>query len=410
MTEFAYTALTSTGQKIKGVSAAGSATQLSLQLQKKSMTLLTAKPTNKAESVKKVSTGHSFFTFSKPIQTEDLVVFFRQLSTMVGAGVQLVDSLDILQDQSENPNFRKIIKVVKEDIEGGVNFSKALAKHKQVFSTLVISMVEAAEIGGNLAGILDQLATYIEEKDKINKKIKSAVSYPKFIMIFFALVVAAVVFGLVPKFRDIFESFGAELPGPTQVIISASNFAKNNILYELALIVLIIVGFKMLGKNPKGRRFLDRMVFKIPVFGQIIKQSIISRFSKTLGTLINNNVPLVEALSIAAETSNNVIVIETIDDVRTGISSGSSLGKSMEKHKIFPPMMVKMVTVGEEAGSLDLMLEKVSQFYDRQFNTTIDSLSSIIEPVLMIGLGILALFVVIALYLPIFQMTGAIHG
>ena len=409
MPDFAYTALTSGGRKIKGVSSAKSPGQLAYQLQKNSMTLLSAKPVRQVEKTTKIP-GNSFFTLSKPITTEDRVVFYRQLSTMVDAGVQLVDCLDILLEQSENPTFRKIIKSVKEDLESGENFSSALAKFESTFSTLSISMVKAAEIGGNLAGILDQLATYVENKDKIDKKIKSAISYPKFIMIFFALVVSAVIFGLVPKFQDIFASFGAQLPGPTLVIIAFSNFAKNNLIYEISLIILAIVGFKLLGKNPKGRRFLDSAIFHVPMFGQIIKKSVIARFCQTLGTLTKNNVPLVDALRISAETSNNVIIIETVTDIRNSISAGSPLGKSMEQHPIFPQMMVKMVSVGEEAGSLEIMLEKVAEFYDRQFNAAIDSLSSIIEPVLMIGLGILALVVVVALYLPIFQMTGAIHG
>ncbi|MBN2602458.1 MAG: type II secretion system F family protein [Candidatus Marinimicrobia bacterium] len=409
MPNFNYIALSTNGRKTKGVLSASSEIQLAMQLQKKSMTLISAKVVN----VKTVETSpktNSFFTFQKPIDSDDLVVFFRQLSTMVGAGVQLVDSLDILQDQCEKPMFQKVVASLRSDLKKGENFSEALSKHTAVFSTLAISMVKAAEIGGNLAGILDQLATYVEDKDKIDKKIKAAISYPKFISIFFALVVSAVIFGLVPKFQDIFASFGAELPGPTLVIIAISNFAKKNILIEISLIIALIFGFKFLKKNPQGRRFLDKIVFQIPVFGAMIKKSIIARFSKTLGTLTKNNVPLVDSLGLAAETSNNVIIIETVDMVKDGISGGLSLGKSMMQHALFPVMMVKMITVGEESGSLELMLEKVAEFYDRQFNATIDSISTIIEPILMIGLGILALVVVIALYLPIFQMTGAIHG
>lgn len=409
MPEFAYIAMNPNGRKIKGVLAAQSANQLAFQLQKKSLTMLSAKPVKQTVKETNVS-QNSFFTFSKPIKSEDIIVFFRQLSTMVDAGVQLVDSLDILQNQSENPSFKKVIAGLKQDLEGGENFSRALSKYEKVFSTLAISMVKAAEIGGNLAGILNQLATYVEDKDKIEKKIKSAISYPKFIMIFFLLVVAAVMFALVPKFQGIFASFGAELPKPTLMIIAVSNFLKNNILYEIIFVAAFIIGFKILKKNPKGRLMLDTAVFRIPIFGNMLKKSVIARFSKTLGTLTRNNVALVEALSIAAETSNNVLIIQTIDEVRSRISGGSSLGKAMQEHALFPEMMVKMIAVGEEAGSLEVMLEKVAEFYDRQFNASVDSLSSVIEPILMIGLGVLALVVVIALYLPIFQMTGAIHG
>ncbi|MGC9363226.1 MAG: type II secretion system F family protein [Fidelibacterota bacterium] len=410
MPDFAYIALNPGGRKIKGVLSAQSANQLALQLQKKSLTMLSAKPVNQPAAKETKVSQNSFFTFSKPIKSEDIIVFFRQLSTMVDAGVQLVDGLDILENQSENPTFKKVVAAIRQDLESGENFSKALSKYEKVFSTLAISMIKAAEIGGNLAGILSQLATYVEDKDKIEKKIKSAVSYPKFILIFFLLVVAAVMFALVPKFQGIFASFGAELPGPTLIIIAISNFMKDNLLIEIGLVAALIFGFKIMQKNPKGRLLLDTFVFRVPIFGSMLKKSVIARFSKTLGTLTSNNVPLVEALGIAAETSNNVLIIQMIDDVRNRISGGSSLAKAMQEQTLFPEMMVKMIAVGEEAGSLATMLEKVSEFYDRQFNTSVDSLSAVIEPILMIGLGILALVVVLALYLPIFQMTGAIHG
>lgn len=410
MPDFAYIALNPGGRKIKGVLSAQSANQLALQLQKKSLTMLSAKPVNQPAAKETKVSQNSFFTFSKPIKSEDIIVFFRQLSTMVDAGVQLVDGLDILENQSENPTFKKVIAAIRQDLESGENFSNALSKYEKVFSTLAISMIKAAEIGGNLAGILNQLATYVEDKDKIEKKIKSAVSYPKFILIFFLLVVAAVMFALVPKFQGIFASFGAELPKPTLIIIAISNFMKDNLLIEIGLVAALIFGFKIMQKNPKGRLLLDTFIFRVPIFGSMLKKSVIARFSKTLGTLTSNNVPLVEALGIAAETSNNVLIIQMIDDVRNRISGGSSLAKALQEVTLFPEMMVKMIAVGEEAGSLATMLEKVSEFYDRQFNTSVDSLSAVIEPILMIGLGILALVVVMALYLPIFHMTGAIHG
>lgn len=410
MPDFAYIALNPGGRKIKGVLSAQSANQLALQLQKKSLTMLSAKPVNQPAAKETKVSQNSFFTFSKPIKSEDIIVFFRQLSTMVDAGVQLVDGLDILENQSENPTFKKVIAAIRQDLESGENFSNALSKYEKVFSTLAISMIKAAEIGGNLAGILNQLATYVEDKDKIEKKIKSAVSYPKFILIFFLLVVAAVMFALVPKFQGIFASFGAELPGPTLIIIAISNFMKDNLLIEIGLVAALIFGFKIMQKNPKGRLMLDTFIFRIPIFGSMLKKSVIARFSKTLGTLTSNNVPLVEALGIAAETSNNVLIIQMIDDVRNRITGGSSLAKALQEQTLFPEMMVKMIAVGEEAGSLATMLEKVSEFYDRQFNASVDSLSAVIEPILMIGLGILALVVVMALYLPIFHMTGAIHG
>jgi len=316
----------------------------------------------------------------------------------------------VLTEQAENAEFKRVILEVKEQVEAGDNFSKALSQHIHIFPQIAVSMIKAAEIGGNMGSILDQLATYVEDKDKIEKKIKSAMSYPKFIMIFFGLVVSAVIFGLVPKFQEIFESFGAQLPVPTLVLIAIADFVKNNLIIEIVVIAGVVLGFKSLKKNPKGRYFIDDLKFKIPIAGGMVKKSTIARFAKTLGTLTKNSVTLVDALGISGETVNNVVITDIIEKVKKSISGGSSMAKAMAEHALFPTMMVKMVAVGEDSGALELMLGKISEFYERQFNTSIDSLTSLIEPILMIGMGVLALVVVLALYLPIFQMTSAIHG
>jgi len=410
MAQFNYTAVNAHGKKINGSSEAENSFALATQLKKQSITIIFAERIEeKGKRIKKDKLpGNSFFTLAKKITTEDLVIFYRQLSTMVDAGVQLVDSLEILADQAGNPTFQKVIQDVKGNIEAGEDFSAALARHSHIFPGLGISMIKAAEIGGNLGSILDQLATYVEDKDKIDKKIKSAISYPKFILIFFGLVLSGVVFGLIPKFKDIFESFGADLPGITLVMIAISDFAKNNILYEIILIIGLIAGFKVFARSVWGRHFIDGLKFKIPVFGKMVVKSTIARFCKTLGTLTKNSVQLVDALTISAETANNVVIQEIVEDVKKNVTGGASLGRSMQDHVIFPVMMVKMIAVGERSGALEIMLEKVSEFYDRQFNSSIDGLTSIIEPVLMIGLGVMALIVVLSVYLPIFQMSGMI--
>ncbi|MFA4839338.1 MAG: type II secretion system F family protein [Candidatus Neomarinimicrobiota bacterium] len=410
MPEYSYIAIDANGKKVKGVMEAESSHTLASTLRKKSITIISAERREAKSSATKTDRKSSFFTFTKKLKSDDLVMFFRQLSTMVEAGVQLVDSLNVLMEQAENAEFKRVIQQVKERVEAGDNFSKALFQHMNIFPQIAVSMIKAAEIGGNMGSILDQLATYVEDKDKIDKKIKSAMSYPKFILIFFGLVVSAVIFGLVPKFQEIFESFGAQLPGPTLAIIAIADFVKNNLLIEIALIVGAVFGFKSLKKNPMGRYFIDELKFKIPIAGEMAKKSTIARFCKTLGTLTKNSVTLVDALGISAETVNNVVIVGIIEEVKKAISGGSSLAKAMQEHVLFPTMMVKMIAVGEDSGALELMLGKISEFYDRQFNTSIDSLTAIIEPILMIGLGVLALVVVLALYLPIFQMTGAIHG
>ncbi len=410
MPAYQYIAIDSKGKKVKGSISSESSFTLATDLRNRSLTIISAEEIQSRKKKGNKLRPNSFFSLHKKIPTDQILVFFRQLSTMVDAGVPLVDSLAVLHEQAEHPRFKLVIEQVKTSVEAGNNFSAALSKFPEIFPRLGVSMIKAAEVGGNLGNILSQLADYIENQDKIDKKIKSAASYPRFILIFFAIVVSAVIYGLVPKFQDIFESLGATLPGPTLAIIAVSNFAKNNLLYEVIFIVLLIIGLQLMVKQPWGRLFIDRLKLKLPILGEISVKSTIARFCKTLGTLTKNGVPLVDALSIASETANNVVVQHMVADVKNKVSSGASLAESMKAHAIFPMMVVKMVAVGEESGALEMMLNKVSEFYESQFNSKIESLTSIIEPVLMIGLGLLATVIVIALYLPIFQLSGAITG
>jgi type IV pilus assembly protein PilC len=409
MARFSYIAIDQQGHKQRGITEAESSFALATRLKQNGLTIISAtrqdvrsEPVSKPKSKSKL--------FMQKIKTEELVIFFRQLATMVEAGVQLVDSLTVLVDQIQNQRFHEVLTHVRNQLQGGTSFSAALAEYPDVFPVLAISMVKVAEVSGSLGNILDQLAAYIEQKDKIEKKIKSATSYPRFILIFFGIVVLAVVFGLVPVFKNIFESFGAQLPGPTLVILNTSNFLKHNLIIEVILLIAIIAGFKFMQRNPKGRHLLHNLYFKIPVFGSLLLKSVVARFSQTLGTLVRNGVSLVDALQIAGETTNNVIIQESLEKVRKMVMGGSALARALAEFPLFPTMMVKMIAVGEESGALEAMLAKVSEFNERQLNSTIDNLTAIIEPVLMIGLGILALIVVIALYLPIFQMSGAISG
>lgn len=409
MLRYSYIAIDQSGRKQRGVAEAESSFALARQLRQAGLSIISATLLDaQAATVSAPPKRQSLFT--PKIKSEDIVIFYRQLATMVEAGVQLTDSLGVLSEQIQQSEFRAVVTDVREKLQAGSSFSAALALHPHIFPLISVSMVRVAEAGGNLGKILNQLAQYIEQKDQIDRKIKSAMSYPRFILIFFLLVVGAVVFGLVPKFQEIFASFGAQLPGPTLLILNVSHFLKSHFLVELFLFAGLIGGFKLLKKHPQGKRFLHRLYFKIPVVGQLLLKSIAARFSQTLGTLVSNGVQLVDALQIAGDTTNNIIIQEAIQNVKKAVTGGSSLAAALAQYPIFPPMMIKMIAVGEESGALDKMLGKVAEFNERQLNTTIDSLTAIIEPALMIGLGVLALIVVIALYLPIFQMSGAISG
>ncbi|MFZ5516140.1 MAG: type II secretion system F family protein [Candidatus Zhuqueibacterota bacterium] len=405
MEAFQYKGIDRNGRNVKGIEFADNRFILTRVLEQKGIRIIWAEKARPDQLKASKEKSES----NKRVKNDDIIIFFRELSTMIDAGIQLVDALDILEDQIENQSFKGIIRTIKTDIQGGMTFSDGLGRHPRTFPRLAVAMSKAAESGGGLAPLLAQLSDYLEEEDQIKKQIKSAMAYPKFAFLFFGAVVLSVIFGLMPKFKAIFASLGNELPRPTQILLDASDAIKRNGFYELAVIALLVALYKYAVKTPNGRFFIDRLKLGIPVVGKLMLKSLISRFCKTLKTLTMSRVAIIEALQIAGETADNIVVQEAIQRVRKGVMEGARISDMLNEQQLFPRIVIKMVAVGEESGALDKMLGKVSEFYDRQFSSTISSLTSIIEPAMMIGLGILALVVVIALYLPIFQMSGAVR-
>ncbi|MCF7824486.1 MAG: type II secretion system F family protein [Candidatus Marinimicrobia bacterium] len=407
MGNFRYVAVDRKGKRTEGTLGGYTREEVSAELRKMGLKPVTVEPIRGKKRAWKLSE----INLTPPKVDPALkVVLFRELSTLLDAGIQLVDAISIVQLQFEDKNFRKALGDILIFVKAGHPFSEALAEHRNIFPGFVISMVNAAEMGGGLDRILNQIAIYIEKEDDVRKRLSSATSYPKFIAIFFSVVLGGVMFGLMPKFADIFDSFGAELPASTQLMINMSNFLSSHLILEAIFIGGFWIGMKAIGANPKGRLFIDKHIFKVPIAGHIIHKSMIARFAKTLAVLIRSEVSLINALKIAGNTSDNTYIKAMTEDISTQIAHGRSLGGQLAKYdNIFPIMVSSMISVGEKSGALAVMLEKISEFHEADFNTSVDKLSATIEPIVMGGLGLVIAVIVVTLYLPIFQMSTAIH-
>jgi len=346
--------------------------------------------------------------FEQKIKTKEIVIFTRQFATMINAGLPLVQCLDILASQQPNPTFKKILSQIKSDVEGGSTFADALAKHPKVFDNLFVNLVAAGEIGGVLDTVLNRLAVYMEKNEALKNKVKSAMTYPIIVLCVAFGVVAVLMLFVIPTFQDMFTQFGSALPGPTQLVVDLSAFFRNNWYLMIATIILLIIGFKWAGKQKKGRYYIDSFALKLPIFGPLIKKVAVAKFTRTLGTMISSGVPIMDGLEITARTSGNVIVEDAIRAVRTAISEGKSMSEPLAQTGIFPGMVVQMISVGEATGAMDQMLSKIADFYDEEVDTAVEALTSALEPMLMVFLGGIIGFVVVAMYLPIFQMAGSV--
>lgn len=407
MGNFKYIAVDKKGKRTEGTLGGYTREEVSAELRKMGLKPVNVEPVRG----KKRSWKLSEINITSPKVDPALnVILFRELSTLLDAGIQLVDAISIVQLQFEDKTFRKALGELLVFVKAGHPFSEALAEHKNIFPGFVVSMVSAAEMGGGLDKILDQIAIYIEKEDDVRKRLSSATSYPKFIAIFFSVVLGGVMFGLMPKFADIFDSFGAKLPASTQFMIDMSHFLSKHFFIELILGGAAWIGIKAFAASPRGRLFIDKHIFKVPVAGHIIHKSMISRFAKTLSVLIRSEVSLINALKIAGNTADNMYIKEVTENVATQIAHGRSLGGQLAKYEnIFPIMVSSMIAVGEKSGALAIMLEKISEFHESDFNASVDKLSATIEPIVMGGLGIIIAVIVVTLYLPIFQMSSAIQ-
>jgi type IV pilus assembly protein PilC len=348
--------------------------------------------------------------FQKKVPTKEIVVFTRQLSTMIDAGLPLVQGLEVLASQQKNKTFKKILQDTKSDVESGSTFADALKEHPKQFDRLFCNMIAAGEVGGILDDVLKRLADYMEKALRLKRKVKGALTYPIIVLSISALVLGVILIFVIPVFEQMFADFGSALPVPTQIVVNLSNFVKSRFPLMIGVLVVMVFLFRKYYNTEKGRRVIDSLILKSPAFGPLLKKVAVSKLTRTLGTLIDSGVPILETLNIAAGTAGNKIVEEAIYNVRSSISEGRSIAQPLGESGIFPAMVVQMISVGETTGALDQMLSKIADFYDEEVETAVDALTSMIEPFMIIFLGGIVGSIIIAMYLPIFSMASAISG
>jgi len=339
------------------------------------------------------------------IKKRAVAVFTRQLATMIDAGLPLVQSLDILAMQQENKAFKEVIKNIKEDVEGGSTFAGALRKHPKAFDDLYVNLVVAGEEGGILDNVLNRLAVYIEKAESLKKKIKSAMVYPSAIVGVAIIVVAVLMIFVIPVFQKMFGEMGHTLPLPTLIVIGMSNILKRYIVFLVIALVFLAFILRRYYATEKGKMAIDSLILKLPVFGMLFRKVAVARFSRTLSTLITSGVPILDGLTITSKTAGNKPIEYAIMQARTSISEGETIAEPLARSEVFPPMVTQMIAVGESTGSLDSMLTKIADFYEEEVDVTIGALTSLLEPLLMVFLGVTVGGIVIAMYLPIFKIA-----
>jgi type IV pilus assembly protein PilC len=348
-------------------------------------------------------------SFLQPkVKNADIILFARQFSTMIDAGLPIIQCLDILYTQQGNVTFRKMLKEVKESVEGGATLAEALKKFPKHFDDLFVNMIAAGEAGGILDAILRRLAAYMEKTAKLKAKVKGAMTYPIVTLLVAVLVLAVILIFVIPVFEEMFADFGGELPAATKFVVAMSDLVKSKAVYILIAIIIGIFAFKKFYSTEKGLSVIDDLILKFPVFGDLLRKVAVAKFTRTMGTMLASGVAILEALDIVAKTAGNKTIEKAIYDVRSGIAEGRTMADPLAESNVFPPMVCQMISVGESTGALDAMLEKIADFYDEEVDQAVENLTSLIEPFMLVFLGVTIGGLVVAMYLPIFKMAGAI--
>jgi type IV pilus assembly protein PilC len=363
-------------------------------------------PTKISSKAKEITISLPFF--KKKVKQRSVAIFTRQLATMIDAGLPLVQSLEVLSSQQDDKVFKNIIREIKEDVEGGSTFAGALKKHPVTFNELYTNLVVAGEEGGILDTILTRLAVYIEKAEALKKKVKSALIYPATIVTVAVAVVMILMIFVIPVFESMFASAGQSLPLPTLIVLTMSKMIKKYIIIFIPALILLFFLFKKYYQTENGRAVVDRLLLKLPVFGPLFRKIAVARFSRTLGTLVSSGVPILDGLSIVSRTSGNRAIEIAIMNARASIREGETIAEPLNRSTLFPPMVIQMIAVGESTGALDNMLSKIAEFYEEEVDMAVANLTSLLEPMLMVFLGIVIGGVVIAMYLPIFNMASAV--
>ena len=404
MGNFNYTAKDAGGRTVKGAIEAPDKKQALDLLRGKGLLIL---------KLEEVRAGAGIFSALKlkgkgSVKLDELVILSRQLATMIDSGIPVVSALDILSEQSDSPVLKNTLSEIRDSVNTGSSLSDAMSKHSGVFSTFFVSMVRAGESSGTLDDILDRVASYLEKTNALQKKIKSALIYPAVVSFMALAITLVMILKVIPVFKDIFAGFGAKLPGPTQFLINLSDFMTGHFIMFVAILVTIFVLIKWYMSTDAGKLNIDRLKLKAPVFGPLFKKVAISKFSRTLSTLIQSGVPILAALEIVAKTADNLVVEKAVYSVKNNVREGESVAAPLAKSGIFPPMVTRMVSVGEKSGELEKMLVKIADFFDEQVDTSVEGLTSMIEPLIIAFLGIIIGGIVLCMFLPIFKISTII--
>jgi len=403
MPVYTWSGRTRQGAEKKGVLEALNEPAVMAQL--RSQGIVPSKVKEKAKDLEDI------FPFLQPkITTKDLVVFTRQFAVMIDAGLPLVQCLLILGDQIENASFKKIVREVRTAVEQGSTFAEALGKHPKVFSPLFVNLVAAGEVGGILDTILNRLAAYLEKADKLARQVKGAMVYPVTVLVIAIGVISLLLVKVIPVFENMFLDFGGDLPAPTQIVINISDWMQAYLGYCIVGVTLFLMAFfRARAKSDRFRYQTDRLFLAAPVFGPLLKKVAVARFTRTLGTMIASGVPILEGLDIVGRTAGNMVIEEEIQTVRAAISEGKTIAEPLQESKVFPGMVVQMIAVGEETGSMETMLSKIADFYDDEVDEAVAALTALLEPIMIVFLGGAIGGILIAMYLPIFKIAENIN-
>jgi type IV pilus assembly protein PilC len=394
------------GKTLKGVIKKGemeAASEATIRVQLRQQNIIPTKIIGKAKEIK-ISLPMIF----QRVNQRTIAVFTRQLATMIDAGLPLVQSLEILSSQQESKVFKNILKEIREDVEEGSTFAGALKKHPGTFNELYTNLVVAGEEGGILDNILIRLANYIEKAEALKKKVKSALVYPATIVGVAVIVVMILMIFVIPVFEQMFKSAGQDLPLPTHIVLTVSRLIKSNVIFVIAGLGVLFFILRKYYQTASGRALVDRLLLKLPIFGPLLQKIAVARFSRTLGTLVSSGVPILDGLSIVSRTAGNKTIETAILNARSSIREGETIAEPLGRSAIFPPMVIQMISVGESTGALDSMLSKIADFYEEEVDVAVGNLTSLLEPLLMMFLGVVIGGIVISMYLPIFKMASAV--
>lgn len=406
MPKFMYVAKESNGHTVKGeIDGADKKHVLDLLRSKNLLILKLEKSIEK----KVFFSGKKFFS-RKKVKMEELVVFSRQMATMTSAGITIIGSLETLMEQGSNVQFKKVLREVKDAVNTGASFSEAMSKYSDVFSDYFVNMVKAGESSGMLEDILDRIASYLEKTNSLRKKIKSAMIYPAIVTLMALSITLVMIIKVIPVFKEMFSGFGAKLPVPTQILINVSDVSRKYFGIIAIVVICAVVLLKVYAATQKGQLLLDRIKLKLPVFGTLFKKVAVSKFTRTLATLVKSGVPILSALEIVAKTSGNLVVENAIYKAKESVREGETITEPLEKSGIFPPLVIRMIAVGEKSGQLETMLSKIADFSDEQVDVVVDGLTSLIEPLIIAFLGIVIGGIVVCMFLPIFKMSTLIKA